>query len=93
MERLRKHDVPCAPLYTLDEMFEDPQVRYLGMPVKLSHPKMGLIRLSGSPIQLSRTPVKYRLAPPTLGEHNEEILKGLGYDDETIERWQQQEII
>ncbi|MGH7799080.1 MAG: CaiB/BaiF CoA transferase family protein [Thermodesulfobacteriota bacterium] len=93
MERLRKQDVPCAPLYTLDEVFEDPQVRYLGMPVKLSHPKMGLIRLSGSPIQLSRTPVKYRLAPPTLGEHNEEILKGLGYDDDTIERWRQQEII
>lgn len=93
LERLREYDVPCAPLYTLDEVFEDPQVQYLGMQAELNHPRMGSIRLSGSPIRLSETPVSYRLAPPTLGEHSKEILKGLGYDDEMIERWLQRGVI
>ena len=93
LERLREYDVPCAPLYSLDEVFEDPQVQYLGMQVELNHPRMGSIRLSGSPIRLSETPVSYRLAPPTLGEHSKEILKRLGYNDEMIERWLQRGVI
>lgn len=93
LERLRKYDVPCAPLHTLDEVFDDPQVRSLGMQVEMSHPKMGQMRLSGSPIGLSKTPVSYRLAPPVLGEHSEEILKELGYNDETIERLREREVI
>jgi formyl-CoA transferase len=91
--RLREYDVPSAPLYTLDEVFEDPQVHHLGMKVELNHPQKGLVRLSGNAIHLSGTPIHYRLAPPTLGEHTEEILKGLGYDDEAIERLRQQEIV
>ena len=93
LERLRTYDVPCAPLYSLDEVFEDPQVRNLGMPVVLRHPKMGVIHLSGNPIGLSQTPVSHRLAPPTLGEHTEVVLKRLGYDDEAIRRWRQKEVI
>lgn len=93
LERLRKYDVPCAPLYTLEEVFEDPQVQYLDMPVELNHPQMGLVRLSGSAIRLSETPISHRLAPPTLGEHTEEILRELGYDDGMIERWRQRGVI
>jgi formyl-CoA transferase len=93
LEGLSKHDVPHAPLYSLDEVFEDPQVRHMGMPVELHHPKMGPVRLSGSAVELSRTPVSYRLAPPILGEHTEDILKGLGYDEETIEGLRGREVI
>ncbi len=93
LERLSKYDVPCAPLYTLEEVFDDPQVQYLGMSVGLNHSKMGLIRLSGSAISLSETPINYWLAPPTLGEHTEEILRELGYDDGMIEQWRKRGVV
>jgi crotonobetainyl-CoA:carnitine CoA-transferase CaiB-like acyl-CoA transferase len=93
LERLSKYDVPCAPLYTLEEVFDDPQVQYLGMPVGLNHSKMGLVRLSGSAISLSETPINHWLAPPTLGEHTEEILRELGYDDEMIEQWRKRGVV
>jgi crotonobetainyl-CoA:carnitine CoA-transferase CaiB-like acyl-CoA transferase len=93
LERLRQHDVPCAPLNTLEEVFADPQVQRLGMAVEMAHPTMGRVRLSGNPIQFEQTPVSYRLAPPALGEHTDEVLTTLGYDGETLQRWRQEGVI
>jgi crotonobetainyl-CoA:carnitine CoA-transferase CaiB-like acyl-CoA transferase len=93
LEKLREHDVPCAPLNTLEEVFADPQVQHLGMAVEIKHPMMGAVRLSGNPIQFEQTPVSYRLAPPVLGEHTDEVLTALGYDDETLKRWRKERVI
>jgi len=82
---LEAHDVPSAPLYTLEEVFADPQVRHLGMEVELRHPKMGPVRLAGSGVRLRETPVRMALAPPLLGEHTEEILLEAGLGREEIE--------
>jgi crotonobetainyl-CoA:carnitine CoA-transferase CaiB-like acyl-CoA transferase len=90
---LREKDVPAAPLNTLEEVFRDPQVREYGFPVELEHPKMGRVRLVGSAVELSRTPPRMRSAPPALGEHTEEILRELGYDDETIRRWRERKVV
>jgi formyl-CoA transferase len=76
--RLRQHDVPCAPIQTMAEVFADPQVGAAGMPVKLSHATAGEVRLSGSAFGLSRTPLVHRAAPPLAGEHTDEILRELG---------------
>jgi crotonobetainyl-CoA:carnitine CoA-transferase CaiB-like acyl-CoA transferase len=86
IERLRKHDVPCGPLYTMDEVFQDPQVKSFGMPVELRRPSGGTVRVSGSPVTLSLTPPTYDVSPPLLGEHNEEVLKGLGYKAAELKR-------
>ncbi len=83
---LNEKDVPCAPLNTLDEVFKDPQVKQYGFPVEVEHPKMGKMLLVGSGVQLSRTPPAINMAPPTLGEHTEEILRGLSYDEQTIQQ-------
>jgi formyl-CoA transferase len=83
---LREKDVPCAPLNTLDEVFQDPQVREYGFPVEVEHPRMGTVQLVGSAIDLSRTPPRIKTAPPMLGEHNNEILGELGFDQNTIGR-------
>lgn len=70
LERLRQQDVPCAPINRVDEVFEDPQVRHLGM-----RRTMGKAEVVGPGVTLQGTPVEYRLEPPTLGEHTDEVLR------------------
>ena len=75
MEALESAGVPCAPVNTIDRVFDDPQVEARGMQIRMPHPLAGEdVRLVGSPIRLSRTPVSYRRAPPTLGQHTDEVL-------------------
>ena len=75
MEALEAAGVPCAPVNTIDEVFADPQIVARGMEIGMAHPLAGEdVRLVGSPVGLSRTPVSYRRAPPTLGQHTDEVL-------------------
>ena len=79
MSKLEPLGVPCGPINTLDQVFADPQIKARSMTVDLPHPAAGgkPTRLIASPIKLSETPVEYRRAPPTLGEHTEEVLREL----------------
>jgi formyl-CoA transferase len=86
LDRLRRRDVPCGPIYDIQEVFDDPQVRHLGLPIELRHPTKGPVRLSGSAVTLRDTPVSYASAPPMLGEHTEEILRTAGYSTSDIAR-------
>jgi crotonobetainyl-CoA:carnitine CoA-transferase CaiB-like acyl-CoA transferase len=80
--------VPCGPVNTIDKVFQDPQVQARGMKIAMDHPKAGRpIPLIASPIKMSRTPVDYRHAPPTLGQHTDEVLRELlAMDDAEIQR-------
>jgi formyl-CoA transferase len=84
--KLRKEDVPCSPLNTLEEVFQDPQVQALGMSIDLERPGGTPVRVTGSAIRLSATPPTYDIRPPLLGEHNEEVLRSLGYDEDSIKQ-------
>ncbi|CAB3790811.1 CaiB/BaiF CoA transferase family protein [Pararobbsia alpina] len=76
--------VPCGPINDLAEVFADPQAVARGLRVDLPHPA-GTAPGVASPIRLSHTPVQYRRAPPTLGQHTEELLTDvLGYDEKQI---------
>ncbi|HEY8069605.1 MAG TPA: CaiB/BaiF CoA-transferase family protein [Burkholderiales bacterium] len=77
IELLEAANVPCGPINNMKEVFEDPQVRHRGLRVDMPHPLGGAAPVVRSPVRLSETPVEYRLAPPMLGQHNEEVLKGL----------------
>ena len=72
--------VPCGPINDLADVFADPQVLARAMTVDLPHPLAGSVRLVGSPIKLSATPVRYRRAPPLLGADTESVLAEHGYD-------------
>lgn len=85
LRALEANGVPNAAINTIEESFNDPQIKHLGFPKQMHHPKMGPTNLIGSPVNLSDTPVRLLRAAPLLGEHTEEVLKRFGYDKETVE--------
>jgi crotonobetainyl-CoA:carnitine CoA-transferase CaiB-like acyl-CoA transferase len=84
VKALREADIICAPINTLRDAAQDPDVLANNYVIEVEHPKYGKIKEVGSPWEFSETPVKIGVAPE-LGEHNMQILKGLGYTDAQIE--------
>lgn len=72
---LERSGVPCGPVNTLDQVFEDPQVLARGMKQSVQHPLLGDVPTVGNPIRLKLTPVSYRTAPPLLGEQSKQVLE------------------
>ena len=81
VELLAKAGVPCGPIYSIDEVYADPQVKYLGMaaPVKKTN-----VSMARQPMSLSRTPSKLVARPPELGEHTDEVLAEFGFSAKEI---------
>jgi crotonobetainyl-CoA:carnitine CoA-transferase CaiB-like acyl-CoA transferase len=94
-ERLLKAGVPCGPIYTVDHMFEDPQVKRLGIARPMHHPELGDIEVVGLPMQFSRYPRdEGPLRPaPHQGDQTEAILSGLGYSPERIAELRSQFVV
>ena len=84
LARLDANQIPNAPINTIAEVFDNPQIKHLGIPKQISHPQMGMSNLVGSPINLSDTPPKFFRAAPLLGEHTEQVLANLGYDIDAV---------
>ena len=84
---LEEAGVPCGPINDLAQVFADPQVRHRKMQVDVPHPVAGKVRIVANPMKLSATPVAHDRAPPLLGEHTAEVLRGLlGKSDAEIAR-------
>ncbi|HLQ35654.1 MAG TPA: CaiB/BaiF CoA-transferase family protein [Chloroflexota bacterium] len=85
IELLRELDVPCAPIYDLGEVFEDPQIRHMGLQITIERQRRPPIRTVASPVNLSDTPSPRPAPPPEFGEHTDEVLASVGYDVAEIE--------
>jgi len=92
LEILRGADIVSAPIYTLLEASVEPQVITNNYVIEVDHPKVGKVKEVGFPWKFSKTPPKAGIAPE-LGEHNNEVLKGLNYSDADIEQFTKEGVI
>jgi formyl-CoA transferase len=92
---LQSKTVPCAPLYTVKDVVEDPHIADARRMIReIEHPAAGKMKVVGSPINLSETPAEVRFAAPLLGQHSIEILKEvLNYSEDRIEALKKEKII
>ncbi len=84
VERFNKAGVPCGPIYSIDQMFADPQVQHLGIAQSVTKKDKSKMRLVGQPVRLSRTPSRLVARPPELGEHTNAVLKEFGFSGRDI---------
>jgi len=80
IEILNKAGIPCGPIYKVDEVFADPQVKHLGVATAVEHRKLGRKQILANAVVLSRTPAKVVAPTPEIGEHTDEVLKELNYN-------------
>jgi len=93
IETLHRQGVPCGPILTLAQVFQDPQVLSNRMLVKQDHPLAGPRRLLGVPIKLGETPGEIRTPAPALGQHTQELLAALGYPAPLLTQLRQDGVI
>jgi len=93
VEALNAAEVPCGPIYAMDQVFADPQVQHLQMAPTVQHPKLGEIALVGQAIKLSRTPAALTSATPAAGEHTDAVLSELGYSAEQVAALREQGVV
>jgi len=79
IEALNEVGVPCGPVYRMDEVFADPQVRHLGMTQPVEHPELGRLELVRNAVRLYGGPATVRTPTPAAGEHGDEILAEHGF--------------
>ncbi|MEH6825015.1 MAG: CoA transferase, partial [Motiliproteus sp.] len=81
LENMAECGVPCGPINTLDQVFNDPQVQHRQMQVALDHPDAGAVPSIANPIRFSDTPVQYPSSSPTLGQHSQQLQQLLNLPD------------
>jgi len=84
MKAFEEAGIPCGPIYTIDQVFADPQVKHLGIASPVVHPRLGTIELVGSPINFFGVEKKIRTATPDGGQHTDEIMEHLGYSKQQV---------
>jgi crotonobetainyl-CoA:carnitine CoA-transferase CaiB-like acyl-CoA transferase len=79
-----KAGVPCGPIYSIDQVFADPQVKHLGIAQGVKKKDGSVLNVVGQPVTLSRTRSRIVAPPPAMGEHTNEILKEFGFSKKEI---------
>ena len=93
VKKLEKVGVPCGPINSIDRVFDDPQVKHLGIAQSVDTIPFGETELVGQPFNLSRTPSSLKQRPPEKGEQNNDILTELGFSDKALNDFKNKNII
>ncbi|MBI4191477.1 MAG: CoA transferase, partial [Betaproteobacteria bacterium] len=92
-ERLSEVGVPCGPINSIPEVFDDPQVKQREMLRYLPHPAGSLVPQVVSPFRFANAGLEFQVPPPLLGQHSDEVLRELGVDDEKIAQLRKRGIV
>jgi len=90
---LNRAGVPCGPIYDIQQMFADSQVRHLGIAAEVTHPQLGPIKVLAQAAGLSRTPAAVVAPTPEVGQHTDEVLSELGYGPDAIAALRQRRVV
>jgi len=93
VEKLNSAGVPCGPIYTVDQVFADPQVKHLQAAAPVEHATLGRFEVVNQAVKLSRTGASMASAAPEIGQHTEEILRELDYSDGAIRAMREQGVV
>ena len=93
IELCEGNGIPCGPIYTIDQVFADPQVKHLGMATKMQSPYIGDAEVVASAINISGFPKTIHRHTPDAGEHQVEVMKSVGYTDAEIEEMRAKGVI
>lgn len=94
MERFEGASFPVGPINSMREVFDDPHIKDIGLVKTLRHPVAGEVKVVGPPVEYSESANRVRTAPPSLGEHTDEVLSELlNYDRQQIDELRQAKII
>jgi formyl-CoA transferase len=93
IELFEANGIPCGPIYSIDQVFADPQVKHLGMATKMDSPYVGEKEVVASAINISGFSKAIRAYTPDAGEHGDEVLKSVGYTDAELEDMRRKGVI
>jgi formyl-CoA transferase len=94
VERINAAEVPCGPIYAINEIYADPQVKHLQMVQDVETPdERGVLHLVGQPMTLARAPSRLVAPPPERGEHNDEVLREFGFSSAEIANLRKAKVI
>jgi len=93
VDLFENREVPCGPIYQINEVFDDPQVQHLNIAQDAESLNFGKTQLVGQPMNLTRTPSSIKRHPPARGEHTDEILTELGLEVSEIDRLRSKKVV
>jgi formyl-CoA transferase len=93
VEKLNAAGVPCGPIYSVDQVFADPQVQHLQAAAEVEHAKLGRFKVVNQAVKLSRTGASMATASPEIGQHTDEILRELEYTDAQVKAMRERGVI
>jgi formyl-CoA transferase len=84
IDKLNEAGIPCGPIYSIDQMFADPQVKHIGMEHPVDHPQLGAFNVVGQAVRMSGSQPRTGVPTPDRGQHTEEVLAEFGFSAEEI---------
>ncbi|MBL4690548.1 MAG: CoA transferase, partial [Rhodospirillales bacterium] len=84
IDKLNEAGIPCGPIYSIDQMFADPQVKHIGMEHPVDHPQLGAFNVVGQAVRMSGSQPRTGVPTPDRGQHTEEVLAEFGFTAEEI---------
>ena len=93
IDLLNEAGIPCGPIYFIDQVFDDEQVKHIGMEHPVTHPELGTFNVSGQAARMSRYEPRTGVATPKRGQHTDEILDEFGFSAEEIADLKKREVL